>query len=67
MQEGGMPPITLDDKQIEDLVAYLGSLKADSNKPAKTEKATETAKENQGLSQLNAPSPEGSGSRQNPR
>jgi len=67
MQEGGMPPITLDDKQIEDLIAYLGSLKADSNKPAKTEKATETAKENEGLSQLNAPSPEGSGSPQDPR
>jgi ubiquinol-cytochrome c reductase cytochrome b subunit len=58
MQEGGMPPITLDDKQIEDLVAYLGSLKADPNKPAKTEKATETVKENQGLSQLSAPSPQ---------
>jgi ubiquinol-cytochrome c reductase cytochrome b subunit len=67
MQEGGMPPITLDDKQIEDLVAYLSSLRTDANKPAKTEKATETVKENQGLSQLDAPSPEPSGSRQNPR
>jgi mono/diheme cytochrome c family protein len=66
MQEGGMPPITLDDKQIEDLIAYLSSLNADSNNPAKTEKATETAKENEGLSQLNAASPEGSGSPQNP-
>jgi mono/diheme cytochrome c family protein len=67
MQEGGMPPITLDDKQIEDLVAYLGSLRADSNKPAKTEKVTETVKENQGLSQLGAPSLEQRGSLQNPR
>jgi mono/diheme cytochrome c family protein len=55
MQEGGMPPITLDDKQIADLVAYLGSLKAESVKP-KMEKATEAVKEDNGISQLNAPS-----------
>jgi mono/diheme cytochrome c family protein len=56
MQEGGMPPITLDDKQIADLVAYLGSLKPESVKPTKTEKAKEMFKENNGISQLNAPS-----------
>lgn len=58
MQEGGMPPVTLDDKQIEDLVAYLGSLKADSTKPAKTEKATETVRGDEGISKLNVDPPQ---------
>jgi ubiquinol-cytochrome c reductase cytochrome b subunit len=56
MQEGGMPAITMDDQQIADLVAYLSSLKADSSKPAKNEKATETVTENEGISKLNASS-----------
>lgn len=56
MQEGGMPPITLDDRQIADLVAYLGSLKVESVKPTKMEKATDTVKQDNGISQLNAPS-----------
>jgi mono/diheme cytochrome c family protein len=66
MQEAGMPPITLDDRQITDLVAYLGSLKAESVKPTKMEKATETVEDDNGISQLNTPSSKQSGSANTP-